>query len=101
MNQIFEKLLMIYSIDVKMTLTTSSTNGNNKSTSTYHTLCSWSEIPHHPGLIYTMTQMTNNPVILMIIPSIVRLTVSVNRRLKYSLYRSWTSNGIVNVDIQF
>ncbi|CAF1421407.1 unnamed protein product [Rotaria sp. Silwood1] len=26
--------------DVKMTPTTSSTNGNNKSTSTYHTLCS-------------------------------------------------------------
>ncbi|CAF4391223.1 unnamed protein product, partial [Rotaria sordida] len=52
MNQIFEKLLMIYSIDVKMTLTTLSTN----------------EIPHHPGLIYTMTQMRNNPVILMITP---------------------------------
>ncbi|CAF1322792.1 unnamed protein product, partial [Rotaria sordida] len=84
-----EKLLMIRSIDVKMTPTTttttaststststssssspsSSTNGNNKSTSTYHTLCSWSEIPHHPGLIYTMTQMTNNPVVLMITPS--------------------------------
>ncbi|CAF4304090.1 unnamed protein product [Rotaria sordida] len=55
MNQIFEKLLMICSIDVKMTLTTLSTN----------------EIPHHPGLIYTMTQMTNNPVILMITPSII------------------------------
>ncbi|CAF4256832.1 unnamed protein product, partial [Rotaria sp. Silwood2] len=79
-----EKLLMIRSIDVKMTPTTTSTststptpastNGNNKSTSTYHTLCSWSEIPHHPGLIYTMTQMTNNPVILMITPSNVRLS---------------------------
>ncbi|CAF3538830.1 unnamed protein product [Rotaria sp. Silwood1] len=77
-----EKLLMIRSIDVKMTPTTTSTststNGNNKSTSTststYHTLCSWSEIPHHPGLIYTMTQMTNNPVILMITPSNVHLS---------------------------
>ena len=38
-----EKLLMIRSIDVKMTPSTS-TNGTNKSTSTYHTLCSWSEI---------------------------------------------------------
>jgi E3 ubiquitin-protein ligase UBR4 len=67
-----EKLLMINSIDVKMT-PTASTNGNNKSTSTYHTLCAWSEIAHHPGLIYTMTQMTNNPVVLMITPSTVRL----------------------------
>lgn len=68
-----EKLLMIRSVDVKMTPTTS-TNGNNKSTSTYHTLCSWSEIPQHPGLIYTMTQMTNNPVVLMMTPSSVRLS---------------------------
>jgi E3 ubiquitin-protein ligase UBR4 len=67
-----EKLLMIRSIDVKMTPATS-TNGNNKSTSTYHTLCAWSEIPHHPGLIYTMTQMTNSPVVLMLTPSTVRL----------------------------
>ncbi|CAM4878013.1 unnamed protein product [Rotaria socialis] len=66
-----EKLLMIRSIDVKMT-PTASTNGNSKSTSTYHTLCAWSEIAHHPGLIYTMTQMTNNPVVLMITPSTVR-----------------------------
>jgi len=68
-----EKLLMIRSIDVKMT-PTASTNGTNKSTSTYHTLCAWSEIVHHPGLIYTMTQMTNNPVILMITPSTVSLS---------------------------
>ncbi|UJR08441.1 hypothetical protein I4U23_012711 [Adineta vaga] len=66
-----EKLLMIRSIDVKMTPTTS-TNGANKSTSTYHTLCAWSEISHHPGLIYTMTQMTNNPVVLMLTPFVVR-----------------------------
>lgn len=79
-----EKLLMIRSIDVRMTPTTStngnsssnnSANTNNKSTtSTYHTLCAWSEIPQHPGLIYTMTQMTNNPVVLMITPSNVRLS---------------------------
>ncbi|CAF3628387.1 unnamed protein product [Adineta steineri] len=68
-----EKLLMIRSIDVKMTPTTS-TNGSNKSTLTYHTLCSWSEIAHHPGLIYTMTQMTNNPVVLMLTPSSVRIS---------------------------
>ena len=66
-----EKLLMIASIDVKMTPATS-TNGKNKSTSTYHTLCAWAEIPHHPGLIYTMTQMTNNPVVLMVTPAGVR-----------------------------
>lgn len=67
-----EKLSMIRSIDVKMTPMTS-TNGTSKSTSTYHTLCAWSEIPNHPGLIYTMTQMTNNPVLLMITPSTVYL----------------------------
>ena len=75
-----EQLLMIRSIDVKMTPVTS-TNGNNKSTSTYHTLCSWTEIPHHPGLIHTMTQMTNNPVILMITPSNVH-TNEIKMQLK-------------------
>ncbi|CAF2400288.1 unnamed protein product [Rotaria sp. Silwood2] len=64
---------MINSIDVKMTPTTS-INGNNKSTSTYHTLCAWSEIAHYRGLIYTMTQMANNHVVLMIEPSTVRLS---------------------------
>ena len=59
-----EKLLLIRSIDVKMT-----TNGSNKPTLTYHTLCSWSEVAHHPGLIYTMTQMTTSPVVLMITPT--------------------------------
>ncbi|CAF2804788.1 unnamed protein product [Rotaria sp. Silwood2] len=63
---------MINSIDVKMTPTTS-INGNNKSTSTYHTLCTWSEIAHYRGLIYTITQMANNHVVLMIEPSTVRL----------------------------
>jgi hypothetical protein len=32
-----------------------------------------SEIAHHPGSTYTMTQMTSNPVVLMITPSAVRL----------------------------
>jgi E3 ubiquitin-protein ligase UBR4 len=70
-----EKLVMIRSIDVKMTPTASTNGGtNNKSTTTYHTLCSWSEIAHHPGLIYTITQMTNNPVVLMLTPSTVRIS---------------------------
>ena len=80
-----EKLLLIRSIDVKMTPTASSSsssasatnNGNantsKASTSTYHTLCAWAEIPQHPGLITTMTQMTNNPVILMISPTHLRV----------------------------
>ena len=53
------------SIDVKMT----SKNGKKSDT-----LCASSEIREDPGLISTMSQMTNNPVILVISPTLVRVT---------------------------
>lgn len=31
-------------------------------------LCQWAEVPNHPGLIYCVTQSSNNPVVLMIQP---------------------------------
>ncbi|CAF0847863.1 unnamed protein product, partial [Didymodactylos carnosus] len=61
-EQNIERMLMIRSIDIKMS------NGTTPTKSTYHTLCQWSEIQRHPGLICSMTQMTSNPVVLMITP---------------------------------
>lgn len=31
-------------------------------------LCNWSEIPSHPGLVMSMSLLSNNPVILMLLP---------------------------------
>ena len=31
-------------------------------------ICNWNEIPSHPGLVMAMTYLSNNPIILMILP---------------------------------
>lgn len=31
-------------------------------------LCNWNEIPSHPGLVMAMTYLSNNPVVLMLLP---------------------------------
>lgn len=46
-------------------------SGNSNKGSAMQPLCQWGEIPGHPGLVTSLTQSTNNPVILMIKPSIV------------------------------
>ena len=33
-----------------------------------HPLCQWSEVPGHPGLVFAMSQVSNNPIVLMIKP---------------------------------
>lgn len=40
-------------------------NGTAKG-STAQPLVQWSEVPGHTGLMYSMTQTSNNPVVLMI-----------------------------------
>ncbi|KAF4529110.1 hypothetical protein B566_EDAN013679 [Ephemera danica] len=52
----------------------SSSNGSSKSSSQSQQaqpLCEWSEVPNHPGLVCSVLQASNNPVILMIKPDTV------------------------------
>ena len=43
-------------------------NGTSKGSNNNQPLVQWSEVPGHVGLMYCMTQSTNNPVVLMIKP---------------------------------
>ncbi|XP_069121893.1 E3 ubiquitin-protein ligase UBR4-like isoform X2 [Argopecten irradians] len=47
-------------------------NGGGKGSSNGQPLVQWSEIPGHTGLLYCMTQTSNNPVVLMIKPDIIQ-----------------------------
>ncbi|WAR30664.1 UBR4-like protein [Mya arenaria] len=49
-------------------ITFKSSNGGGKGNSSQQPLVQWSEVPGHTGLIYCMTQTTNNPVVLMVKP---------------------------------
>ncbi|XP_052722001.1 E3 ubiquitin-protein ligase UBR4-like isoform X2 [Crassostrea angulata] len=42
------------------------TNGTTKGSNSTQPLVQWSEVPGHTGLMYSMTQTSNNPVVLMI-----------------------------------
>ncbi|XP_062622353.1 E3 ubiquitin-protein ligase UBR4-like, partial [Saccostrea cucullata] len=41
-------------------------NGTSKGSTSVQPLVQWSEVPGHTGLMYSMTQTSNNPVVLMI-----------------------------------
>lgn len=41
-------------------------NGTTKGSNSTQPLVQWSEVPGHTGLMYSMTQTSNNPVVLMI-----------------------------------
>ncbi|KAK7862494.1 hypothetical protein R5R35_005919 [Gryllus longicercus] len=43
-------------------------NGNKANNAQPQPLCQWSEVPNHPGLICSVMQSSNNPVILMLKP---------------------------------
>ncbi|XP_066993474.2 E3 ubiquitin-protein ligase UBR4 [Anabrus simplex] len=43
-------------------------NGNKANNSQPQPLCQWSEVPNHPGLVCSVMQSSNNPVILMLKP---------------------------------
>ena len=46
-------------------------NGNKSNNNTPQPLCQWSEVANHPGLVCSVLQTSNNPVILMIKPDVV------------------------------
>lgn len=53
----------------------SKVNGNksNNNQTQQQPLCQWSEVPNHPGLVCSVLQTTNNPVILMIKPDMIMI----------------------------
>ncbi|KAJ8682718.1 hypothetical protein QAD02_018510 [Eretmocerus hayati] len=46
-------------------------SGNKSNNNQPQPLCQWSEVPNHPGLVCSVLQTSNNPVILMIKPDTV------------------------------
>ncbi|KAL3872340.1 hypothetical protein ACJMK2_040271 [Sinanodonta woodiana] len=48
-----------------------STNGGSKGGNSGQPLVQWSEVPGHTGLLYCMTQASNNPVVLMVRPDAI------------------------------
>nr|XP_012152236.1 PREDICTED: protein purity of essence isoform X3 [Megachile rotundata] len=50
-----------------------SSNGNKSNNNQPQPLCQWSEVPNHPGLICSVLQTSNNPVILMIKPDTIMI----------------------------
>lgn len=42
------------------------TSGNKTNNAQPQPLCQWSEVPNHPGLVLSVMQSSNNPVVLMI-----------------------------------
>ena len=46
-------------------------NGSAKGGNSSQPLVQWSEVPGHTGLLYCMTQTSNNPVVLMIQPDAI------------------------------
>ena len=48
-----------------------SSNGGAKGGNSSQPLVQWSEVPGHTGLLYCMTQASNNPVVLMIKPDAI------------------------------
>ncbi|XP_054271979.1 E3 ubiquitin-protein ligase UBR4-like isoform X4 [Macrosteles quadrilineatus] len=51
--------------------TTPSGKANNATSGQPQPLCQWSEVPNHPGLVCSVMQTSNNPVILMVKPDTV------------------------------
>ncbi|KAK0172054.1 hypothetical protein PV328_005423 [Microctonus aethiopoides] len=52
-------------------LQSNKSNGNKSNNNQPQPLCQWSEVANHPGLVCSVLQTSNNPVILMIKPDVV------------------------------
>ncbi|XP_020299583.1 E3 ubiquitin-protein ligase UBR4 isoform X2 [Pseudomyrmex gracilis] len=57
----------------QINLASNKTNGNKPNNNQQQPLCQWSEVANHPGLICSMLQTSNNPVILMIKPDTIMI----------------------------
>ncbi|XP_008551349.1 E3 ubiquitin-protein ligase UBR4 isoform X1 [Microplitis demolitor] len=52
-------------------LQSNKSNGNKSNNNQPQPLCQWSEVANHPGLVCSVFQTSNNPVILMIKPDVI------------------------------
>lgn len=55
----------------QINLSSNKTNGNKSNNNQPQPLCQWSEVVNHPGLVCSVLQTSNNPVILMIKPDVI------------------------------
>ncbi|XP_018357502.1 PREDICTED: E3 ubiquitin-protein ligase UBR4 isoform X6 [Trachymyrmex cornetzi] len=57
----------------QINLASNKTNGNKSNNNQPQPLCQWSEVANHPGLVCSILQTSNNPVILMIKPDTIMI----------------------------
>ncbi|KAK2587956.1 hypothetical protein KPH14_004040 [Odynerus spinipes] len=57
----------------QINLSSNKTNGNKSNNNQPQPLCQWSEVANHPGLVCSVLQTSNNPVILMIKPDVIMI----------------------------
>ncbi|XP_035739496.1 protein purity of essence-like isoform X1 [Vespa mandarinia] len=57
----------------QINLSSNKTNGNKSNNNQPQPLCQWSEVVNHPGLVCSVLQTSNNPVILMIKPDAIMI----------------------------
>ncbi|CAD6222096.1 GSCOCG00011717001-RA-CDS, partial [Cotesia congregata] len=57
----------------QINLQNNKTNGNKSNNNQPQPLCQWSEVANHPGLVCSVFQTSNNPVILMIKPDVIMI----------------------------
>lgn len=50
-----------------------SNNGSSKLGTSSQPLVQWSEVEGHTGLMYCMTQSSNNPIVLMVRPDTIQV----------------------------
>jgi E3 ubiquitin-protein ligase UBR4 len=61
------------SVVFQINLASNKTNGNKSNNNQPQPLCQWSEVANHPGLVCSILQTSNNPVILMIKPDTIMI----------------------------
>lgn len=57
----------------QINLASNKTNGNKSNNNQPQPLCQWSEVANHPGLVCSILQTSNNPVILMFKPDTIMI----------------------------
>lgn len=62
-----EDIMTVFMINIA----SNKSNGNKSNNNQPQPLCQWSEVANHPGLVCSVLQTSNNPVILMIKPDTV------------------------------
>ncbi|XP_011314104.1 protein purity of essence isoform X2 [Fopius arisanus] len=67
LNNMDDDIVTVFMINIA----SNRSNGNKSNNNQPQPLCQWSEVANHPGLVCSVLQTSNNPVILMIKPDVV------------------------------